>query len=109
MVLLTVFLLGTVMCVCVFCHALCDALRAVQCGGDPKTQVVRLQVRRAAAARGGGALDNVRHDGLVLTRRGGLPRAGKTIKRAGTPACWRRRQAGVLLYGLGNRVPSIPK
>ena len=49
MVLLTVFLLGTVMCVCVFCHALCDALRAVQCGGDPKAQVVRLQVSLCGA------------------------------------------------------------
>lgn len=49
MVLLTVFLLGTVMCVCVFCHALCESLRAVQCGGDPKAQVVRLQVSLCGA------------------------------------------------------------
>ncbi len=37
------------MCVCAFCHALCDALRAVQCGGDPKAQVVRLQVSLCGA------------------------------------------------------------
>ena len=37
------------MCACAFCHALCDALRAVQCGGDPKTQVVRLQVSLCGA------------------------------------------------------------
>lgn len=27
----------------------CDALRAVQCGGDPKAQVVRLQVSQCGA------------------------------------------------------------
>lgn len=37
------------MCVCAFCHALCEALRAVQCGGDPKAQVVRLQVSLCGA------------------------------------------------------------
>ena len=33
LILLAVCLMGTVMCACAFCHALCDALRAVQCGG----------------------------------------------------------------------------
>lgn len=37
------------MCVCTFCHALCESLRAVQCGGDPKAQVVRLQVSLCGA------------------------------------------------------------
>ena len=49
LILLAVCLMGTVMCVCAFCYALCDALRAVQCGGDPKTQVVRLQVSLCGA------------------------------------------------------------
>ena len=53
LILLAVCLMGTVMCACAFCHALCDALcdalRAVQCGGDPKTQVVRLQVSLCGA------------------------------------------------------------
>lgn len=43
-VFLALCLIGTVMCACVFAHALCDALRAVQNGGDPKTQIVRLQI-----------------------------------------------------------------
>lgn len=49
MVFLAFCLIGTVMCACVFAHALCDALRAVQGGGDPKAQVVRLQVSLSGA------------------------------------------------------------
>ena len=49
LIILAVCLIGTVMCVCAFCHALCEALRAVQCGGDPKAQVVRLQVSLCGA------------------------------------------------------------
>ena len=48
-VFLALCLIGTVMCACVFAHALCDALRAVQGGGDPKTQIVRLQVSLCGA------------------------------------------------------------
>ena len=43
-VFLALCLVGTVLCACSFCHALCDALRAVQIGGDPKTQAGRMQV-----------------------------------------------------------------
>ena len=42
-------LAGAVLCACSFCHALCDALRAVQCGGDPKGHAVRLQVSLCGA------------------------------------------------------------
>lgn len=48
-VFLALCLIGTVLCVCAFCHALCDALRAVQGGGDPKTPVVRMQVGLSGA------------------------------------------------------------
>ena len=48
-VFLALCLIGTVLCVCSFCHALCDALRAVQGGGDPKAPVVRLQVSLCGA------------------------------------------------------------
>ena len=40
MMLLAALLAGAVLCACSFCHALCDALRAVQCGGDPKGHAV---------------------------------------------------------------------
>ncbi|HIY12364.1 MAG TPA: hypothetical protein H9842_02090 [Candidatus Agathobaculum merdipullorum] len=48
-VFLALCLIGTVLCVCSFCHALCDAMRAVQGGGDPKGQAVRLQVSLCGA------------------------------------------------------------
>ncbi len=48
-VFLALCLIGTVLCACAFCHALCDALRAVQGGGDPKAPVVRLQVSLSGA------------------------------------------------------------
>lgn len=49
MTVLAVCLIGTVLCVCTFCHALCDALRAVQGGADPKAQAVRMQVSLSGA------------------------------------------------------------
>ena len=49
MILPVCLLLAAVMCVIVFCHALCDALRAVQSGGDPAAQVVRMQVSLCGA------------------------------------------------------------
>lgn len=48
-VFLALCLVGTVLCACSFCHALCDALRAVQNGGDPKTQAVRMQISLCGA------------------------------------------------------------
>ena len=49
MMLLAALLAGAVLCACSFCHALCDALRAVQCGGEPKGHAVRLQVSLCGA------------------------------------------------------------
>ncbi len=49
MILLAVLLMGAVLCVCAFCHALCDVLRIAQNGGETKTQVVRLQISLCGA------------------------------------------------------------
>ena len=48
-VFLALCVIGTVLCACAFCHALCYGWRAVQGGGDPKTQIVRLQVSLSGA------------------------------------------------------------
>ena len=49
MILLAVLLIGTVLCVCAFCHALCNMLRISQNGSEMKTQVVRLQISLCGA------------------------------------------------------------
>ena len=46
---LAAWLVGTWMGGGACCPALCEAMRAVKCGGDPKAQVVRLQVSLCGA------------------------------------------------------------